>query len=47
MEDIPAWEEMNDIPIAVYGVEENGEEVYPLYYTKRRGEKRTNKSTSN
>ena len=30
MEDIPEWEEMNDIPIAVYGVKENGEEVYPL-----------------
>ena len=36
MEDIPEWEEMNDIPIAVYGVKENGEEVYPLYYNSRR-----------
>ena len=42
MEDIPEWEEMNDIPIAVYGVEENGEEVYPLYYTKRRDKKPIN-----
>ena len=36
MMDIPEWEGMNDIPIAVYGVKENGENVYPLYYTKRR-----------
>ena len=36
MEDIPEWEGMNDIPIAVYGVKENGENVYPLYYTSRR-----------
>ena len=36
MDDIPQWDDMNDIQIAVYGVRENGEEVYPLYYTKRR-----------
>ena len=42
MEDIPKWEDMNDIPIAVYGVKENGEQVYPLYYTKRRDKKPIN-----
>ena len=42
MEDIPQWEDMNDIPIAVYGVKENGQEVYPLYYTKRRDKKPIN-----
>jgi hypothetical protein len=36
IEAIPTWEEMHDIPLAVYGVEENGENVYPLYYTSRR-----------
>ncbi len=36
IDDIPKFEKMNDIPIAVYRVEENGVEVYPLYYTKRR-----------
>ena len=42
MEDIPEWEGMNDIPIAVYGVKENGKKVYPLYYTKRRDKKPIN-----
>ena len=36
---------MNDIPIVVFRVEENGEEVYPLYYTKKKRRKRVNKST--
>ena len=42
MEDIPEWEEMNYIPIAVYGVEENGEEVYHLYYSSRREKEQIN-----
>ena len=34
--DIPKFEKLNDIPIEVYRVKENGKQVYPLYYTKRR-----------
>ena len=37
IEDIPHFESVNDISIAVYRIKHDKETVYPLYMTKRRG----------
>ena len=36
IDDIPKFERLNNIPISVYTIREDGKQVYPLYYTKRR-----------
>ena len=36
IDDIPKFEKLNDIPVSVYTIQEEGKEVYPLYYTNRR-----------
>ena len=37
MDDIPKFENMNNIPICVYRVEHDGDTIYPLYITKKSG----------
>ena len=37
IDDIPKFENMNNIPICVYRIEHDGDINYPLYITKKSG----------